>query len=171
MRDLDEDADAFDIASTLRQNKNAALGALAEKYFSPHGRDGTYNTRFLEFYKGRFGGIFSQARDEACRLLTAKDSALLQFARWYITGYSKSPSHLDTKQLKRFCKGLATVIETLAKQQLSLPPPLTAQTTKKPWIFHVNNNAGKAGIQREPSSTVALPVENPTLSFSRAAFG
>ena len=164
IRDLEEDADGFNIAMTLRRDRKAALDAVADRYFSPPGGDSSYSTRFVDFYKDRFGGTIAGATDEACRLLTTKDSQVLRFARWYITGYSTPPAELDPKVLRRFCEGFATVLDTLAKKQAPTP----AQPAKKPWILHVNTEGGKLAYNENP---VLINNLKPSKLLLRASDG
>lgn len=121
IRDLEEDADGFNIAHILRTDQNARIDAIVKSYFSPPRGTATSQKRFKDFYTTRFGGNITFAKQEAKRLLTSQESIMLQVARfnvipvwWPWNDVDKMPSKIDANQLERFCQGFAEVLHELA---------------------------------------------------------
>ena len=108
LRDLIEDADAYNIAMNVRGGGNIADAVDANF------RGGGHLSRFRRFYDGRFGDA-ANAKAIAADMLLSGDDAIIDLGRTYLiqsTGGVPTlmPGDLPTFKLDEFCQGFADVL-------------------------------------------------------------
>lgn len=113
LRDLIEDADAFNISTTLKDTKTSSIADEIDAIFKP---GGGYKTRFARFFQGRFGGTAANAATAAKNLLLASkfslDLPIWKGKQLLITG--KQPEDISPVDLDDFCKGFGDVLADIA---------------------------------------------------------
>ncbi|GAB1823972.1 glycoside hydrolase domain-containing protein [Herbidospora sp. RD11066] len=116
LRDLIEDADAFNLAMRVRGGESIA--DAVESYY----QGGGYLTRFGRFYQGRFGGDPDTVRDLASRILTSSTFPLITLGRAYLietTGGVPTllPEFLPGDLLEEFIDGFVATVLARAEEE------------------------------------------------------
>lgn len=116
LRDLIEDADAYNIAVAVRAGTNIADAVRANL------KGGGHLSRFRRYYDGRFGGSPGTAAAIAKDILLKSDDAIIVAGRLYLiqsTGgfYTAMPTVLPGDVLDAFCRGFGDTLQARVGQE------------------------------------------------------
>ena len=120
MRDLVEDADAFNIGRQLIANPSLNIADLVKENLATG-----YRTRMQRFVNGRFAGI---AQEIAKNELLPGDDLIINAGRIYLTRktgglFSKTPNMLSDEEMNSFTAGFAQKMEDVKLEEVRKYPP------------------------------------------------